>query len=176
MDAQSQQFLDHLVPGRDFGALPQGVKAEESALWEEIPTVVPDKPGFEQGSTLYGVYLGSRRVYSDKFQNSKGYRVLHTLESLAPDPQTGKAQKYGIWGVGGLDAILPRLDKGTKLGIRYDGVAEKALKKGQNPPHQFTYLSVAGSHFAVDMSREPVIVDSKMPDKAISDRAADNAE
>lgn len=145
-----------LTPGVDFGAKPEGLEMQEEVLFEEIPCVVPNKPGFEKGQTLYGTYLRTKRVISDKFQNESGERLQHVFESLVPG-KDGKKAKFGIWGVGNLDWALPRVARGTVMGVRYEGQVGEPLKKGQDIPHSFTYLTAKGQNLNIDPYAEALI-------------------
>jgi len=146
---------------------------KESKPFETIPTMVPNKPPFLKGTIVWGTYRGTKRIYSDKFSNPKidgqgrTYRDMHLMENEAGD-------KVGIFSVGSLGAALPRLEKGTFLGIRYDGIAEKPIKRGQQPPHEFTFLG-KDSAIEVDWNREPQIdmVDAKTGESALD---ADDGE
>lgn len=126
--------------------------------FESIPTFMPGKEGSEEynslsflkGTTVAGYYVRTKTIVSDKFEagktnaNGETYRLLHILR----DPS---GQLFGIWGVGALDTVLPRLRQpsvlngverqGQYIEITYAGLADKPLKKGMAAPHQFEYAS-----------------------------------
>ena len=117
----------------------------------------PDSLSFVQGEILHGKYMLTKRVYSESFNNPKiekitgrGYRDQHVF-------QDAEDQTFGIWNVGVLGNILTRVKRGTVLAIRYDGLAAEPLKKGQNPPHTFTFLTEDGKNLIVDAYAPSVI-------------------
>lgn len=147
---------------KTFGQLPKGAEAKKQDLFEQIPTVVPGKPGFEIGDTLYGAYLSSKLVVSEKFMNASGTRILHTFEDL----QSGT--RFGIWGTGLLDAVLLRLDSGRKIGVKLAGTREP-IKKGHSPSYDYEFSTLDGRALDIDWSRKPSInADSETnpPDEA----------
>lgn len=115
-------------------------EAVEIDPFESIPTVVPGKPGFETGRTIAGFFVRTKRVVSDTFTAGKidpdtgeTYRDLHILRDTASN------QMFGIWSVGQLGAAMKGLEAGDYIEIENKGLAEKPLKKGQNPPHLFGF-------------------------------------
>jgi len=134
------------------------VDAEEEARsnevdpFESIPHVTPGKPGFLPGKTLAGYFVRTKRVVNE---NSKAAKI---------DPVTGervrmlhifrdkKETVFGIWGVGALDATMRSIRGGDWLAITYEGLADTALKPGQNPPHKFTFKGhrADGSKLVID--------------------------
>lgn len=147
-----------------FGApadIPQD-QLRETDVFERFPTVNAGMPGFEKGQTIFGNYLTTKRCYGNTFNNprtderGREYRDLHILEGLKVNPETGKRPKIGIWSNGTLGGVLPRLEPGTFVGIRYLGQKETALKKGQNPPHEFRFIG-KGGEISVNWKKEPVI-------------------
>lgn len=139
---------------------------EERDPLQSYPTAVPGKEGsadrntisFIEGDVLAGEYVLSKKCISENFlgnkrdENGDKYRMLHVLRD-------GSGMKFGLWGVGQLDLVLPSLRVGQYIEVEYLGVAEKPLKAGQNPPHLFKFRS-----------DEDIIVDT---DSALS---ADNWE
>jgi hypothetical protein len=113
------------------------------------------------GQVLKGTYIKTKRCFSEKFsggdremtrlvagvETTEYYSDLHILAD-ARDPE----QQFGIWSNGPLGAVLERLESGTVLAVRYKGVAEKPLVKGQNPPHEFEYANAEGKPLAPDMT------------------------
>lgn len=102
---------------------------------EEIPCVVPNKPGFEKGVTLAGTFLRTNRVYSKKFTAGKvdangKYRNQHIFREAA-------GNLFGIWSVGVLGYAMSKIEAGTYVAITYKGIAAKALREGQSPSHEF---------------------------------------
>ena len=126
----------------DFGALDQGVEQRLSEVdpLENIPCFVPGKAGFEAGKKLAGEYVGTKRVYSDKFTAGKKeddgriYRDLHIFRNTVHN------KKFGIWSVGTLGLVMSRIAPGQLLSVEYTGLAEKSLKPGQSAPHTFKFL------------------------------------
>ena len=130
----------------NLGAVPASMKASLKVVdpTANIPCLVPGKPGFEIGKTLAGYYQRTNRIFSDKFTagktdaaTGKNCRDQHIFKDA-------NGLVFGIWSVGSLGYVLPKLAANTFVAITYDGVAEKALKAGQNPPHEFTYQGVGG--------------------------------
>jgi hypothetical protein len=120
---------------------------KEVTLFDNIPTFVPGKPGFDLDTPVRGGrYVKSRMVESAKL--TAGSRYLHIFEDVR------QQQKFGIWGVGQLDAVCESLSGGDVLEITYMGQATEPLKPGQNPPHQFTFRGVAsnGSPLELDLT------------------------
>lgn len=100
---------------------------------------VPDKPGFEVGTTHTGVFVLSKKVVSQKLttgkkdENGNRYRMLHVLKDAA-------GNNYGIWGTGVLDALLKSVNAGKVISVTYTGRAAKALQPGQQPPMEFNVV------------------------------------
>lgn len=121
MDAESERSLQEIDP------------------LEQIPCFIPNKAGFEDGQTLSGRFLGTKRVFSDKFtagkrdEEGRMYRDLHTFMN------TKVQKKFGIWSVGTLSMVLSRVLPGEMLRITYTGLADKPLKVGQSAPHTFKF-------------------------------------
>lgn len=138
--------------------------------FETPPSVVPGKPGFEEGETLCGNYLRTKRIYSNKFKGNKRdsqnrkYRDLHIFTDIV----TG--EKFAIWGVGQLDKVLPMLRKpvdgkpGQYLELTYTGLATESLVEGQNPPHTFEFATAEGETLNADSA------DDDMQDAALATR------
>lgn len=127
----------------DLGAVPSEVaqKLTVADPLEQTPTFVPNKPGFEAGTTLGGIFVRTKRVYSDKLMGGKRdeagkkYRELHILKDT-------KGRHFGIWGVGQLDWALARVNPGQYIAITYEGMVGKPLRPGQSAPHSFTFKGV----------------------------------
>jgi hypothetical protein len=127
----------------NFGEIPNEMEQQlkEVDPLQNIPTFVPGKPGFEEGDKLGGYYVGTKRVYSDKFTAGKRdetgriYRDLHILRH----PKHGR---FGIWSVGSLGFVMERLAPNEYIVVEYTGLAEKALKPGQSAPHTFRFKGV----------------------------------
>ena len=108
-----------------------------------MPTFNVGQPGFEKGQTLAGTYIGTKRVYSAKFNNPKvdeqgrKYRDLHQFKDDAGNP-------FGIWSVGKLALICSRLVKGMFVALTYNGLDEKPLKAGRAPAHDITPQTEGG--------------------------------
>jgi hypothetical protein len=108
--------------------------------FESIPHVTPGKPGFDRiGQTLAGYFIRTKRVVNENSKAAKldpktgeKVRFLHILEDK-------RGTQFGIWGVGSLDAVMRNMRSRDFIAVTYDGVAEEALKPGQNPPHKFIY-------------------------------------
>lgn len=115
-------------------------QTEDLDPMNSIPTLVPNKPGFEAGQTVGGRYIGTKTVYSNKFTAAKRdeqgrmYRKLHIFQHVK------SGQKFGIWGVGQLDWVMSQVDATTKpyMEVTYEGVGE-VLKQGQSAPHNFKF-------------------------------------
>jgi hypothetical protein len=113
---------------------------DEVDPFESIPHVTPGKPGFDKiDQTLAGKFVRTKRVVNEKSKAAKidpktgeKVRFLHILEDA-------KGTQFGIWGVGNLDAVMRNLRRNDFIAVTYKGLAEEALKPGQNPPHQFAY-------------------------------------
>ncbi len=113
--------------------LANNVKTEKVEAFDRVDvTFAPGKEGFLEGETLAGHYVESRTVVSPKLIN--GSRDLHVLRDL-------DGALFGIWGVGQLNSVLPRLARNQYVTITLTGKAEKALKAGQSPPYQFNIES-----------------------------------
>lgn len=128
----------------NLGAVPEAMKAQLKAVdpMNEIPCLVPNKPGFEAGKTLAGEYLRTNRIYSNKFTagkvDAKGkYRDQHIFKDAS-------GNIFGIWSVGSLGYVIPKIQAGTFVAITYLGLAKEALKEGQNVPHEFKYEGING--------------------------------
>jgi hypothetical protein len=129
--------------GSDIGSVPEELEArlEEADPMESIPCFVPGKPGFEEGKTLGGYYVSSKKVYSQKFKAGKKddagkkYRLLHVFKDA-------KERAFGIWGVGHIDWVMKMLLPKQFIAITYEGLAEESLKEGQNPPHKFSFKGI----------------------------------
>jgi len=127
----------------NFGEIPAELEQQlqEVDPLQNIPTFVPGKPGFEVGQKLSGYYVGTKRVYSDKFtagkrdEEGRMYRDLHIMRH----PTHGR---FGIWSVGVLGMVLERLAPNEYLVVEYTGLAEKAIKPGQSAPHTFKFKGV----------------------------------
>lgn len=103
--------------------------------------------GFLAGTTKLGYFEGTKLCVSteDKKPNWKQHpdqegkvcRKLHIFRSV--NPKDGELLKtyYGIWSAGCLDAMLKRIKKQQTIAVTYEGIAEKAYKKNQTPPHVF---------------------------------------
>lgn len=115
-------------------------QTEDLDPMNSIPTLVPNKPGFEAGQTVGGRYIGTKTVYSNKFTAAKRdeqgrmYRKLHIFQHVK------SGQKFGIWGVGQLDWVMSQVDATNKpyMEVTYEGVGE-VLKQGQSAPHNFKF-------------------------------------
>lgn len=126
----------------DFSALDAGVaqRLTEVDPLENIPCFVPGKAGFETGKKLAGEYIGTKRVYSDKFtagkkeEDGRIYRDLHIMRNTVHN------KKFGIWSVGTLGLVMSRIAPGQLLSVEYTGLAAKSLKPGQSAPHTFKFL------------------------------------
>lgn len=126
----------------NFGEIPRELQQQLQDVdpLQNAPSFVPGKPGFEVGEKLGGYYVGTKRVYSEKFtagkrdeaNGGKIYRDLHILRH----PQHGK---FGIWSVGSLGFVMEKLAPNEYIMIEYTGLAEKALKPGQSAPHTFKF-------------------------------------
>ena len=125
-----------------LGALPAEMKKKLKVVdpTAKIPCVVPNKPGFEKGTTLAGTYLRTNRIYSNKFtagkrdENSK-YRDQHIFRDAA-------GNLFGIWSVGVLGYVMKKIQAGTFMAITYKGIGTKALREGQSPSHEFEIAGV----------------------------------
>jgi hypothetical protein len=112
--------------------------------FERNPAYVPGKPGFEKGVTLAGTYVGTQVARSNKLTTSKRdlqgnkYRLIHTFRT-----DDAKAMAFDIWSVGQLDVTVPRLAVGQYCAITYLGRADKPLRAGESPSHEFK-LEVEG--------------------------------
>ncbi len=119
-----------------FGLPGQNRSVKDVNPFENIPSFVPGK-NLEPGRTLAGTYLRTKRVVSDKLTagkrdaNGKRYRDLHILK----DARTGA--KFGVWSVGQLGAVIPFLKVGQYVEMEYLGLAEKSIRPGQSPAHEF---------------------------------------
>lgn len=125
----------------NFGEIDTGLEAKLTDVdpLQSIPSFVPGKPGFEEGDRLAGYYVGTKRVYSEKFTAGKReegtgklYRDLHILRHE-------KHGKFGIWSVGALNWVMPKIEPGKFIVVTYTGLGEKPLKPGQNAPHTFRF-------------------------------------
>jgi hypothetical protein len=125
---------------------------------QNLVTFVPGKPGYEAGQILAGHYVGTKRVYSEKFtagkkdKDGRQYRDLHILRN----PKNGK---FGIWSVGSLGFVMEKMAPNELISIEYVGLAEKALKPGQNPPHVFKFRGVNLELDTATMTRSEEIGD-----------------
>lgn len=135
------------APMVDFGGVDATLTAQAKEVdpFESIPTVVPGKPGFEEGKTLAGRYVRTKRVVSDKFEAGKidaetgeKYRDLHILRSA-------NGVVYGIWSVGALGAAMKCLNLNDYIEVTYTGLGEKPLRPGQGKPHTFKFKGVAAA-------------------------------
>lgn len=139
-----------LRAGVDIGAPVSDVAFGVVDPSENAPTFVPGK-NWAIGQVLAGRYLETRRIYSDKFTAGKKdadgriYRDLHILADL----KTGK--EYGIWSVGVLANFFRQCPVLAPVKLTYNGIAKEALKKGQNPPHDFTFE--LGQGYRLDRSK-----------------------
>jgi hypothetical protein len=118
----------------DLKALGAGKKVEIAA--ELSAEFVPDKPGFEAGTTLAGVYENTKKVVSEKLttskrdENGRKYRLLHVFRDA-------ENNAFGIWGTGILDALMKSVSVGNIVAVTYKGRAAEPLQKGQQPPMEF---------------------------------------
>lgn len=111
---------------------------KEQDPFENLPSFVPDK-NWKVGRKLCGRVVGSKRIFSDKFQagkmvDGKMSRMRHILEDV-------KGNKFVLWGVGALDVIMSRVVPGQYIEIEFKGKAEKPLKPGQSVPYVFGIFS-----------------------------------
>jgi len=127
---------------KGLGALPAEMKSKLKVVdpMAEIPCVVPNKPGFEKGTTLAGTYLRTNRIYSNKFTAGKvdaqgKYRDQHIFRDA-------NGNLFGIWSVGILGYAMTKIQAGTFIAITYKGIAAKALRVGQSPSHEFDIAGV----------------------------------
>jgi hypothetical protein len=138
MTNQKATTETEVVAGKDIGAAPKGMVFAAANPGEDMPDFVPGK-NWKVGQNLSGKYVGTERIYSDKFTagkkdtNGKIYRDLHTLEDLTT------AMPYGIWSVGVLGNFFAQVPVGAPVSITYTGVAAESFKPGQNPPHTFDF-------------------------------------
>lgn len=118
----------------DLGKLGAGKKVEIAA--ELSAEFVPDKPGFEAGATLAGIFIQTKKVVSEKLttskrdENGRKYRLLHVFKDAEDNA-------YGIWGTGVLDALMKSVTVGKIVAVTYKGRAAEPLQKGQQPPMEF---------------------------------------
>lgn len=155
---KNQEIQDEVSTNTDldFGASNAEIEGRLSDVdpLENIPCFVPGKQGFEKGKKLVGKYIGTKRVYSDKFTAGKRdeegrlYRDLHIY--LHPIHN----KKFGIWSVGTLGMVMSRLAPGELLTIEYTGLAEKSLKPGQSAPHTFRFRGDNVNLDTVTMSQD----------------------
>jgi len=120
-----------------FGLVAGGRTAKEVNPFENIPSFVPGK-NLTAGRTLAGLYVRTKRVVSDKLTagkrdpiTGKRFRDLHILR----DARSGA--KFGVWSVGQLGAVVPFLKVGQYVELEYLGLAEKSIRPGQSPAHEF---------------------------------------
>jgi len=145
-DKNQEPEMTNTAP-RSFGQVDKDLtaSAKEVDPFESIPTVVPGKPGFEEGETLAGKFVRTKRIYSDKFTagkvdetTKKTYRDLHVLMDSA-------GTTYGIFSVGALGAAFKCLVPGDYIEVTNTGRAEKALRPGQTPPYTFSFKGVGAN-------------------------------
>lgn len=129
-----------LQPGVEIGAPDTTAAVETAELIKNNPAFVVDK-NWSIGAKLAGRYLGTSRVYSEKFtagkvetaegpNKGKKFRDLHNLVDT-------KGNEFGIWSVGTLGELFSRLPRNAYVVLTYTGRAEEALKPGQTPPYTF---------------------------------------
>jgi len=110
---------------------------------------------WKPGEALEGLYVMSRRAYSDTadlradcpFLKDKRFTTVHVLQSKG-------GERFQIWGTGTLNATLSRLKPETPVAILYQGKADKPFKEDQEPYHVFKFHS-NGKPLNVDMSLRP---------------------
>jgi hypothetical protein len=124
----------------DIGGVSKNVETKEVDLFESYPSFVPDK-NWKIGRTLAGVYVSSKKVFSDKLtagridkETGKMCRMLHALEDA-------NGNRFALWGTGTLDLMFSRAVPGQYLEITLTGKADKPLKPGQSAPYLFTVKS-----------------------------------
>lgn len=134
-DASAPSQMDFSVPEEMQG------KITAAEISGDGPTFQPGQEGFMPETTLSGTYRGTKRVYSDKFNNPKieegtglEYRDRHVFEHP-------KAGYFGIWSVGTLAYVLRKIKPEDRvfMAITYKGLGEAPLKKGQSKPHVFEF-------------------------------------
>jgi hypothetical protein len=151
----------------DLGSVPAelATKLTTADPLEQTPTFVPNKPGFEAGATLGGVYIRTKRVYSDKLMGGKRddagkkYRELHILRD-------SKGRHFGIWGVGQLDWAFARIAPGQYIAVTYEGMVGKPLRPGQSAPHAFTFKGV-DLHFDYVAPQAAIETGANVPDDVL---------
>jgi len=141
-NAETKDLQPSKVLPKNLGAVDPSKKALLKNInpLEEIPCVVPNKPGFEKGQTLAGTFLRTNRVYSKKFTAGKvdsvgKYRDQHIFRDAA-------GNLFGIWSVGMLGYAMSKIEAGTYVAITYKGIASKALREGQSPSHEFDIAGI----------------------------------
>lgn len=142
--SKAAQEMEHTDAGAnsdlDFGYIPEDLsgKLTEVETQQTFPTFCAGQEGFMEGDVKAGKYLGTERIYSEKFNNPKidaqgrKYRDLHHFEHP-------KAGRFGIWNSGVLGNVMRGVEKGKFIAIEYTGVADTPFKKGQAAPHTFAF-------------------------------------
>jgi hypothetical protein len=156
-DAETSNAMDFSVPEEMSGRM------QEAEISGDGPTFQPGQEGFMPGATLSGLYKGTKRIYSDKFNNPKieegtgrEYRDRHVFEHP-------KAGYFGIWSVGTLAFVLRKVDKNKFIAITYKGLGPEPLKKGQSKPHVFEFR---GENLKIDTNEFEDIYDAQAAAKA----------
>lgn len=130
--------------------------SNEVDAFESMPTVTPGKPGFDDGKTLAGTFVRTKRVENENSSAAKvdpvTGRKMRNLHIFADKRGT----KFGIWGVGSLDAAMRCMKEGAYIEITNDGLAAEPLKPGQNPPRNFSYKgrNADGSRLVFDWDQD----------------------
>lgn len=133
-DQEKKALAAGFAPKKDSGA----TKVDP---FEQYPSFVPGKPGFEEGVTLAGTYQYTKRVYSDKLKagkkdkDGKIYRDLHVLKH-----ESGKC--FNIWSSGMLGIVMAMLAPNQYIEVKYTGLAKTPLKPGQSAPHTFEFAGI----------------------------------
>lgn len=104
------------------------------------------QPGFEQGKTKLGIYLGTKTAVSSEGKKEfwkpvpgepgKVYREIHIFQACRPDGEMLN-KLFGIWNQGVLGQQLKRIVPNQMVAVTYLGLADKPFKEDQNPHHLF---------------------------------------